>query len=81
MAGKNNISAYMPKLPVLKPKEVITLLQNNGFLRKHTTGSHYIFFHPDKHNIVSVPYHSKDMPKGTLLSILKQAGIDRNEID
>lgn len=27
-----------------------------------------------------VPFHKKDLPKGTLLEILKQAGIDKNEI-
>jgi 16S rRNA G966 N2-methylase RsmD len=26
-----------------------------------------------------VPYHKKDLPKGTLLEILKQAGISREE--
>ena len=27
-----------------------------------------------------VPYHKKDLPKGTFMEILKQAGIKKNEL-
>jgi len=30
--------------------------------------------------LVVVPFHKKELPKGTLLEILKQAGISREEI-
>ena len=70
----------MPKLPVLKPKEIITILKNHGFRLDHVTGSHYIFYHPQKHKTVTAPFHNRDIPKGTLLSILKQAGIDRDDV-
>jgi len=36
--------------------------------------------HPEKKLITVVPMHKKDLPKGTLLAILKQAGIDKNEL-
>lgn len=70
----------MPKIPTLTSKKVIDLIKQRGFLLDHTTGSHFIFYHPETKRRVTVPYHAKDLPKGTLLSILKQAGINRNEI-
>jgi predicted RNA binding protein YcfA (HicA-like mRNA interferase family) len=35
---------------------------------------------PDRSKRVMVPLHKKDLPKGTLHNILKQAGIDKNEL-
>jgi predicted RNA binding protein YcfA (HicA-like mRNA interferase family) len=70
----------MPKIPSLTPKQVITLLEQYGFQLDHTTGSHYVFYHPQTKKRVTVAYHSKDIPKGTLFSILKQAGITRKEL-
>jgi len=35
---------------------------------------------PNRSKRVIVPMHNKDLPKGTLISILKQAGIDKNEL-
>lgn len=70
----------MPKLPVLTAKKIIKLLGQNGFVLDHTTGSHYIFYNPTRDRHVTVPYHTKDLPKGTLLAILKQAGLDRNDL-
>jgi predicted RNA binding protein YcfA (HicA-like mRNA interferase family) len=35
---------------------------------------------PDGSKRVIVPMHNKDLPAGTLHNILKQAGIDKNEL-
>ena len=70
----------MPKLPALTPKKIIIILKQNGFLLDHSTGSHFIFYHPATKRRVTVPYHSKDLPKGTLLSILNQSGLTRNDL-
>jgi len=70
----------LPKLPSLTPKKVIRILKKNGFLLDHSSGSHYVFFHPIKKLRVIVPYHKKDLPKGTLLSILRHAEIDREDL-
>lgn len=67
----------MPKLPVLNPKKFIKILKKRGFVLNHTTGSHYVFYNSSHKRHVSVPYHNKDIPKGTLLSILEQAGISK----
>ena len=38
----------LPKLPSLTPKKIIRILEKNGFLLDHSSGSHYVFFHPVK---------------------------------
>ncbi len=59
----------------MKPKELIQLLEENGFVFVRQTGSHAVFKKPGN-RIIIVPIHSKDIPKGTLLSILKDANIE-----
>jgi len=71
----------LPKLPSITPKKVIKILEKNGFLLDHSTGSHMVYYHPEKRRRVTVPFHRKDIPKGTLMSILKQAGIDRENLE
>ena len=70
----------MPKLPVLKPKKIIAILKLHGFRLDHVTGSHHVFYHPQKHSTVTVPLHNRDIPKGTLFSILKQAGLSGKDL-
>ena len=70
-----------PKLPVLKPKEVIAALLRAGFYVHRQKGSHARLLHrtnPELH--VTVPVHSKDIPP-TLLKhrILKQANLTDKE--
>ena len=63
------------------PLHLIKLLETKGFLLKRIFGSHQIFFHPTEKKAVVVPVHGKkDIPKGTFLSIIKQAGITKDEI-
>ena len=63
------------------PKKIIHLLEQKGYLLKRVTGSHHIFFHKESRKTVVVPVHgNKDIPKGTFISILRQAGISKDEI-
>lgn len=57
-------------------KQVIKLLEKEGWYEVRQSGSHKIFKN-DKHKVtISVPYHgNKDLAEGTLNSILKQAGL------
>jgi predicted RNA binding protein YcfA (HicA-like mRNA interferase family) len=70
-----------PKLPVLKPKEVIAALLRAGFYVHHQKGSHARLLHlrrPELH--VTVPIHSKDVPPSLLKHrILKQADLTEEE--
>lgn len=70
----------MPKLPVLKPKELIQHLKKLGFSIDHQTGSHVIMYRHDTGKRVVVPYHMKDLPKGTLRAILRESGISIEDI-
>jgi len=51
-----------------------------GFELDRVKGSHHIFIHPARKNRVVVPMHNRDIPIGTFFSILKQAGIDKDEL-
>jgi predicted RNA binding protein YcfA (HicA-like mRNA interferase family) len=70
----------MPKLPSLTPQRVIRILEDDGFVLDRVKGSHHIYYHPQTRKRAIVPVHKKDLPKGTLLEILKQAGITKKEL-
>jgi predicted RNA binding protein YcfA (HicA-like mRNA interferase family) len=55
--------------------EVVKLIQANGWQLVRITGSHHHFRHAGKLGLVTVPHPKKDLPAGTLNSILKQAGL------
>jgi predicted RNA binding protein YcfA (HicA-like mRNA interferase family) len=70
----------MPKFPSLTPQQVIKILEKKGFVLDRSKGSHRIYFHPETRRRVVVPFHRKDLPQGSLREILKQAGVDKEEI-
>ncbi len=70
----------MPKLPRLTSKKVIKILEERGFELVRVKGSHHIFTNSKNGKIVTVPVHAKDLPIGTLVSVLNMAGIDRGDI-
>jgi predicted RNA binding protein YcfA (HicA-like mRNA interferase family) len=60
----------------MKVKEVIKLLEEDGWYLARTRGSHRQFKHPSKSGTVTVSGKpSLDVPLGTLNSILKQAAL------
>jgi len=68
----------MPKLPVLKPREVIAALKRAGFYEVRRRGSHLQL---KKGNLlVTVPVHSRDLNPETLRSILRQARLSAAEL-
>ena len=70
----------MSNFPSLTPKELIRILESKGFVLKRIHGSHYYYTHPVTGKITVVPIHNKDLAKGTLHAILKQAGIDKKNL-
>ena len=70
----------MPKLPSLTPQKIIKALEKKGFVLDRIKGSHHIYYHPETKRRVVVPLHKRDLPRGTLLEILKQAGISKDEL-
>jgi predicted RNA binding protein YcfA (HicA-like mRNA interferase family) len=61
----------------MKVKEIIKLIENDGWRFNRQKGSHMVYTHPIKKGIVVVPNHgmNDDIKKGTEISILKQAGL------
>jgi len=68
------------KLPSLTSKEIIKILERKGFVLDRAKGSHRIYYHSESKRRVIISYHKKDLPKGTLMEILKQAGISKEEL-
>ena len=59
----------------MKVKELLKLLNQDGWQEKDQKGSHLQLIHPNKTGKVTVPVHGGDIPQGTLNAILKQAGL------
>ena len=60
----------------MKVREAIKMIENDGWFLARTRGSHRQFKHPTKSGLVTIAGHpGVDIPKGTLNSILKQAGL------
>jgi predicted RNA binding protein YcfA (HicA-like mRNA interferase family) len=64
------------KYPILKPEEIISALSKKGFVYKSQKGSHTKY--TDGHCTAVIPMHS-NIARGTLKSILIQAGIELND--
>jgi predicted RNA binding protein YcfA (HicA-like mRNA interferase family) len=64
----------------MKPRQIIRFLEQNGFAIDHTSGSHFIYYHPTTRRRAVVPSHNRDLPKGTLMSLLREAGFTREEM-
>ncbi len=69
----------MSKLPIISGVEVVKALKKVGYEIDHQTGSHMILRNINQpHRRLTVPNH-KTIAKGTLLAIIKQAGLSREE--
>ena len=70
----------MPKLPILKDKRLIQVLNKLDFIKhRQQGGSHLIMVHSDGRRTV-IPIHpGKDIPRGTLKAILRDIEITNND--
>lgn len=59
----------------MTPKEMVKLLKKNGFVELRQNGSHKVFINRETGKMTVVPFHCKDLAKGTEQDILKQAGL------
>jgi len=73
-------SRFMPKLPVVTYRRLLKVLEKSGFQLDRTTGSHFIFYNKMDKKRVTVPFHRKELPKGTIMSILRETGITKKEL-
>ena len=70
-----NIDVKAGHVIPMTSKQMIKLLKQNGFIEIRQAGSHKIMNNPVTNKSVVVPFHAKDLPKGTERNILKQAGL------
>jgi predicted RNA binding protein YcfA (HicA-like mRNA interferase family) len=70
----------MPKVPSLTPQQLVRILEKRGFVLDRSKGSHRIYINPTTKTRTIVPFHKKSLPRGTLLEILRQAGIGTDEL-
>ncbi|MEK9566995.1 MAG: type II toxin-antitoxin system HicA family toxin [Flavobacteriaceae bacterium] len=59
----------------MKSGTLIKRIQKEGWQLVRTKGSHHHFKHPSRKGIITIPHPKKDIPKGTVGSILRQAGL------
>ncbi len=57
-------------------REVLKILQEDGWYEVHCEGDHHQFKHPVKKGRVTLTHPKKDIPIKTLKSIAKQAGVE-----
>ena len=67
----------MTKLPGLRPREVAAALQKAGFRFVRQRGGHRIYV---KGSLgITIPWHTRDLRKGTLRQIIRQSGMTVDE--
>jgi len=69
----------MPRLPAISGLKVVKALTKIGYKMDHQTGSHIILRQEkEPHRRLTIPKH-KEIAKGTLRGIIRQAGLTREE--
>jgi predicted RNA binding protein YcfA (HicA-like mRNA interferase family) len=69
----------MSRLPSLKPRQIVAALERCGFVVLRISGSHYQMFNERTRRHTTVPHHNRDLPRGTVAAIIRQAGLAREE--
>jgi len=69
----------MPKLPIIKVKELIRVIQKLGFFEHHRVGSHIQFKHSDGRRVTVAAHKGRDVKKKTLRGIISDLEISVEE--
>ncbi len=70
----------MPRLPILKPQEVVSILTSLGFIEVRQRGAHKQFRHPDGRG-TTVPFHKgRDISPLLLRKIAWDVGMTAEEL-
>ena len=71
----------MGRLSGFKYREVARKLRSFGYVfDRPGPGSHEVWRHSVSGRKVTLPHHPRDMAEGTLRAILREAGIDVNDL-
>ena len=69
-------------MKAISGKTLCKIVERNGWELKRVTGSHHIYAKADVDAIVSIPVHSnRDLPIGTLKSIMKDAELTEDDLN
>jgi len=60
-------------MPAFKAREIIKILQKLGYIQKRQTGSHLMMYNPKVKRLIPVPMHTKELKRGLVKGIIKQA--------
>jgi len=70
----------MGRLPILKPREVVAILESLGFVEVRQRGSHKQFRHPDG-RVTTVPFHvGRDISPTLLRQIAADIGLTVHQL-
>lgn len=67
------------RLPVVSGAQLVRVLEKVGWEVVRQRGSHVRLKHSDRSTFVVVPLH-RELKRGTLGGVLKDAGLDREEL-
>ena len=67
------------RLPSLTPRHVLRALQRAGWEIHRRRGSHVSLRKEGCPYVVTVPIHTREMPRGALMAIIKDAGLAPEE--
>jgi predicted RNA binding protein YcfA (HicA-like mRNA interferase family) len=67
------------RLPALRPQQVIRALERAGWQVHRQRGSHVSMHKEGVPFLLTVPLHRRDLPRGTLRDIVKDAGLTVEE--
>jgi len=59
----------------MKSGDLVKLPQDAGWVLDRIRGSHHVFRHPHRPGIIVVPHPKRDLGKGLVAAIRKQAGV------
>ncbi len=69
----------MPKLPRIKAKDLVKFLSKEGYILDHVQGSHHIMRNESGRKTSVAIHGNKEIPKGTLLAIIKDLEISKDD--
>ncbi|MGF1480164.1 MAG: type II toxin-antitoxin system HicA family toxin [Cyanophyceae cyanobacterium] len=68
-------------MKAISGKLLCKIVEHNGWKLKRITGNHRIYVKEGVDAILSIPVHShRDLPKGTLKSIMKDAELTEDDL-
>jgi predicted RNA binding protein YcfA (HicA-like mRNA interferase family) len=65
---------------VMKSEDIIKRLLTSGWKLRNIKGSHHVYTHPERGGHISVPHPKKDLGKGLVRKLLREAGLEEREV-